>query len=260
MCDMGFELNHIENSGMDVFYRVNGVEKDFPIIFVHGLAGDSRFFHNQLKYFGNFFKTIAIDLPGHGRSSYSAGQSIALYNSSIEAVVRKEKIDKYILAGHSMGGVICLDNYLKHKEKVKALILISTSSTLPVSKSLIDASINDFDNFFNRMLPRIFHKKAGIFILAAQRTISEKERNVITADLQLCSKINYEEYLEEIETPVLLIANKYYRMIPAHLTEKMKWKIKNSKIIILDQEGHVPFFENSDEFNMIMDNFIKSIQ
>jgi pimeloyl-ACP methyl ester carboxylesterase len=257
---MGFELNHIVNNGIDVFYRVNGVENGFPIIFVHGLAGDSRFFHNQLKYFGNSYKTIAIDLPGHGRSSYIAEQSISLYNNSIEAVVRNEKIDKYILAGHSMGGVICLENYLKHKDKVEALILISTSSTLPVSKTLIDASINDFDNFFNKMLPRIFHKKAGIFILAAQRSISEKDRNIITADLQLCSNINYEEYLEEIETPVLLVANKYDRMIPAHLTEKMQWKIKNSKIIILDKEGHVPFFENSDEFNLIMDDFIKSIQ
>ena len=252
-------MNHIENKGTDIFYRINGVENGFPIILVHGLAGDSRFFHNQLKFFGKSYKTIAIDLPGHGRSSYTAEQTVDIYNKSIESVVKKEGIDSYILAGHSMGGVICIDNYLKHKDKVKALILISTSSILPVSKSLIDASINDFETFFNKMLPRIFHKKAGIFILAAQKNINEKDKTIITGDLKLCSIINFEEQIRDIEVPVLLIANKNDRMIPAYLTEVMQWKIRNSKIIIFDNEGHVPFFENSEEFNSAMNTFIESV-
>ncbi len=260
MTRMGLKLNHIENNGIDVFYRVNGLENGFPLIFVHGLAGDSRFFHNQLKFFRNTHKIIAIDLPGHGRSSLMSEQSVDVYNSSIEAVVEKEKIDSYILVGHSMGGVICLENYLRHKEKVKALVLVSTSSILPVSKSLIDASKNDFDTFFHKMLPRIFHKKAGIFILAAQRNFSEKEKNMITGDLKLCSSLNYEEHLEDVEIPVLLIANKFDRMIPAHLTEKMQWKIKNSRIVLFENEGHVPFFENSSEFNAVVNEFIAPIQ
>jgi len=256
---MGFELNHIENNGIDIFYRVNGVENGIPIIFVHGLAGDSRFFHNQLKFFGNSCKTIAIDLPGHGRSSSISELSIAVYTKSIEAVVKKEKIDSYILAGHSMGGVICIENYLKHKEKVKALILISTSSYLPVSKSLLDTSTNDFERFFNKMLPRIFHKKAGIFLLAAQKNINDEVKKIITGDLKLCSGLNYTEQLNDIDVPVLLIANKYDRMIPSYLTEEMNWKIKNSKLIIFKDEGHVPFFENIEEFNNAMNEFIESI-
>ncbi len=257
---MGYKLNHIENNGIDVFYKVSGLENGIPLIFVHGLAGDSRFFNNQLKFFGNTHKVIAIDLPGHGRSSYIEEQSIEIYNGCIESVVKKEKIDSYILVGHSMGGVICLENYLRHKDKVKSLILVSTSSVLPVSKTLIEASIKDFDNFFYKMLTRIFHKKAGIFILAAQRNISDKEKKIITGDLKLCSNLDYEEHLKDIEIPVLLIANKFDRMIPAHLTEKMQWKIKNSKIVLFKNEGHVPFFENSAEFNIVVSDFIESIQ
>ncbi len=260
MWDMGFELNHIEDNGIDIFYRLNGVESGIPIVFIHGLAGDSRFFHNQLKYFGNSYRTIAIDLPGHGRSSNISGQTITIYNNSIEAVLKKEKIDSYILVGHSMGGAICLENYLKHKEKVRAMILISTSPTIPVSKTLIDASINDFDTFFNKMLPRIFHKKAGIFILAAQKNITEAQKKIITDDLKLCSSINYTEHLSEIAVPVLLIANKYDRMIPSYLTDEMKWRIKDSKIVIFNDEGHVPFFENSTGFNESVEEFIVSIQ
>ena len=159
-----------------------------------------------------------------------------------------------------MGGIICLENYFKHKDKVKALVLISTSSVLPISDILINASIYDFDAFFDKMLHRIFHKKAGIFILAAKKNITDNEKKIITDDLRLCSILNYNKQLDEIGAPVLLIANKYDRMVPSYLTEDMNWKIKNSKIIIFDSEGHVPFFENSNEFNDVMQEFIESIQ
>jgi pimeloyl-ACP methyl ester carboxylesterase len=129
-----------------------------------------------------------------------------------------------------------------------------------VSKTLIDASINDFDKFFNKMLPRIFHKKAGIFILAAQKNITKEQKKIVTGDLKLCSEINYTDQLSGITIPVLLIANKFDRMIPSYMTEDMKWKIRDSKFVVFNDEGHVPFFENSSEFNSEIETFIKSIQ
>ena len=244
---------------IDVFYRIKGDGKGLPIIFIHGLAGDSRFFHSQLNYFGEFNKTIAIDFPGHGRSAHITEPSLSLYNKSIEAVVEKEKIDSYILAGHSMGGAVSIENYLKNRDMVKALILISTSYSFHITKKLMDAVTDDFDNLFDKIFPRIFHKKSAIFMSAAKKILNEDHKKIIRADLILCSEINYSEQLDNISIPVLLIANKFDRMIPSYLTEEMHWKIKNSKPVIFDDEGHVPFFENSDEFNNTVDEFIRSI-
>ena len=254
---MKITINH-KDKNIDVFYRIKGAEKDSPVIFIHGLAGDSRFFHNQLNYFGELYKTIAIDLPGHGRSSPITEQSFELYNRSVEAVIENEKIDSYILAGHSMGGPLSIENYLKNRDKVKALILISTSYNFHITKKIIDASIEDFDNLFNKIFPKIFHKKSGIFMAAARETLTEDYKKAISGDLILCSEINYNEQLAGIDIPVLLVANKFDRMIPVYLTEEMHWKIKNSKLVIFDEEGHVPFFENSDEFNKAVGEFIQS--
>jgi pimeloyl-ACP methyl ester carboxylesterase len=124
----------------------------------------------------------------------------------------------------------------------------------------MDAVTDDFDNLFDKIFPRIFHKKFSIFMSAAKTNLSEEHKKIIRADLLLCSKINYDKQLADINIPVLLVANKLDRMIPAYLTEEMHWKIKNSKLAIFDDEGHVPFFENSDEFNSAVDEFIRSIQ
>ena len=89
---MGITLNFIESDSNKIYYRVSGAENSRTIIFVHGLAADSRFFHNQLKYFGNFYRVIAVDLPGHGRARKTGKLSLELYSRSIEQVVKKENI------------------------------------------------------------------------------------------------------------------------------------------------------------------------
>jgi pimeloyl-ACP methyl ester carboxylesterase len=250
---MGINLNYIESESGKVYYRISGAENSRTIIFVHGLAADSRFFHNQLKYFGNSFRVLAIDLPGHGRSRRTDELSAAVYSRSIEQVVKKECLESYILAGHSMGGAVCLEHYKNNHHKIQALILISTASKIPVTEEMVKRSIIDFRNFFDDMLSAIFFKKAGIFILAAKKSIDEEERAIITDDLKICMSIDHDDVLGKINIPVLLLANRYDSMISAELTANMRNTIP-------DSNGHIPFFEESELFNSTLEKFLTSIQ
>lgn len=257
---MGITLNYIESEGSKLYYRISGAEKSRTIIFVHGLAADSRFFHNQLKFFGNTFKVIAIDLPGHGRSKKTGLLTAESYSRSIEQVVAKENIPRYILAGHSMGGAICLEHYKNNNAKIDALILISTAAKIPVTPEMAERSIHDFNSFFDQMLGSIFNKKAGIFILAAKKSIDEEERTIITEDLKICMEMDHTDLLPLIDKPVLLLANRYDSMIPCGLTAEMQGRINNSKLVVFENQGHIPFFEESEEFNAALSGFITSIQ
>ncbi len=257
---MGISLNYIESVGKKVFYRISGVDNSPTIVFVHGIAGDSRFFHNQLKSLGNNFRIIAVDLPGHGRSHNPGEVSAEFYSRSIEQIIKVENIESYILAGHSMGGGICLEHYKNNHAKIKALILISTAPRIPVTAEMFNRSLLDFENFFNKMISSIFHKKAGIFIIAAKKNIDSAERKIITDDLKICMSMDYTELLHDIDIPVLILANSHDRMVPAADTIEMYGKIKNSKLVIFDKEGHIPFFEDSEEFNSAVTDFISSLQ
>jgi len=257
---MGISLNYIESETGKVYYRVSGAENSRTIIFVHGLAADSRFFHNQLKYFGNSLRVIAIDLPGHGRTRRTDELSAAVYSRSIEQVVIKENIGSYILAGHSMGGAVCLEHYKNNQSRIQALILISTAPKIPVTQEMVERSINDFNRFFDEMLSVIFCKKAGIFILAAKKSIDDEERSVITDDLRICMSMDHTDILESIRVPVLLLANRYDSMISAELTTDMRNSIPDSKLVVFDSYGHIPFFEESELFNSTLEEFLTSIQ
>lgn len=257
---MGISLNYIESERTKIYYRISGAENSRTIVFVHGLAADSRFFHNQLKFFGNSLRVIAIDLPGHGRSRNPGELSAEIYSRSIEHVIQKENIGRYILAGHSMGGAVCMEHYKNNNCKIEALILISTAPKIPVTQEMVDRSINDFNSFFDQMLASIFFKKAGIFILAAKKNIVEEEKSIITDDLKICMSMDHSAVLESINIPVLLLANRHDSMIPAELTMEMQKKITDSRLVVFESKGHIPFFEESEVFNIAVENFITSIQ
>ena len=257
---MGIHLNYIETGRQKLFYRISGEQNPRTIIFVHGLAGDSRFFHNQMKYFGERYRIIAIDLPGHGRSHRADDPSAELYSRSIELVAEKENLARYILAGHSMGGAVCLEHYMNNRGRIESLILISTSHRIPVTDEMISRSVNEFETFFDALLSATYYKKAGIFILAAKRLMGEEEAATITADLRICRDMDYTGVLEQISIPVLVIANRHDKMIPAEQTIEMQKRIRNSKLVIFENHGHIPFFEESEQFNSAVMEFISSIQ
>lgn len=253
---MGPSLNYIENNLGRVYYRVNGAEHHSTIVMVHGLAGDSRFFHNQMKYFGSRFKVISIDLPGHGRSAEFRELTLESYSSSIDEIISNEHLTRYILLGHSMGGGICLEHYSRNREKIESMILVSTAAVLPIDSVFIENAEKNFQEFFNNFLGIIFSKKAGIFILAAKKSITSFEQNVIINDLKICSRMNYESVLDSIDIPVLLVANNSDKIIPCSLTENMHRRIRGSKFILFNENGHIPFFESHEKFNSSVDLFL----
>lgn len=255
---MSKKSEYLIHNNQELFYRSAG-EGPIALVMIHGLAGDSRLFHNQIKYFSPLFRIIVPDLPGHGNSKKYSANVIADYVDALNAIIEKEKVKTSIILGHSMGGAIAINYYLKHKSRVTALILISTSSRFNIDQETIKAAENNFDFFYESLVKGSFSRKSGIFLAAAKKGIPELQKTGIIKGLQMCSTIDLSESIKEIEVPVLLIGNKHDTVLPIELTSDTGKNIRDSKIIIMDKKGHVPFFEESETFNSEVETFINSL-
>lgn len=241
-------------------YRKSG---DFPgtaLVLVHGAIGDSRLFRYQLKHFGSEYKTIAIDLPGHGHSLKEENPSLDDFINAIEDILEEEKISSFILIGHSMGGGVCLEACKRSLNGLVGMVLISTSPVLPVSQKLIDIlERSDMDSLAELLVRSVFSKKVDILIGFAKQGMSGMNEDLIKNDIEICRQMDYCDILASIKIPVLVIATSGDQLISKDMTATFTSVIPNSRLVVFESDGHVPFFENAQAFNQAVDIFIKEI-
>ncbi|WP_391529282.1 alpha/beta fold hydrolase [Photorhabdus akhurstii] len=84
-----------------------------PVLLIHGNSSCKEVFRHQINCFGDEYRILAIDLPGHGASSNAVDPrrtySISGYALCIIEVLEKLGIDKVAVFGWSLGGHIDLE-------------------------------------------------------------------------------------------------------------------------------------------------------
>jgi 2-succinyl-6-hydroxy-2,4-cyclohexadiene-1-carboxylate synthase len=101
------------------------------LIFLHGFTGSVKDWKKTAELVDDRFNKIAVDLIGHGKSDapievdkYSASS----INSQLLDIINHFTKGKVILLGYSMGGRAALSFSINHQDKIKGMILESTST------------------------------------------------------------------------------------------------------------------------------------
>ena len=96
----------------------------FPLILLHGNGEDHTYFKDQIRFFSEKYRVIAIDTRGHGQSPRGDGEfSLSRFADDLYDFMIERKIEKAHLLGFSDGGNIALLFALAHPERVCKLIL-----------------------------------------------------------------------------------------------------------------------------------------
>ncbi len=114
--------------------RPEGVER--TIVFVHGYAGCAETWEYQINHFAREYRVVAPDLRGHGQSDAPFTRySMAELVDDLDTIAEKLDLpDRFVLAGHSFGGSICVEYANAHPERLEKLILIATAGEYPLPR------------------------------------------------------------------------------------------------------------------------------
>ncbi|MBN1496183.1 MAG: alpha/beta hydrolase [Spirochaetes bacterium] len=242
-------------------YRKSGDHSGMAVMFIHGAVGDSRLYRYQLRHFGARYKTIAVDLPGHGHSYTGVRPSLDDFIGAIEDILKEESVSSFILVGHSMGGGVCLEAYRRGIGGLAGMVLVSTSPVLPIAPALVDIlERDDMDALADLIVGAVFSRKVDILTGFARKGLAEMDRGVIRGDVDICREMDFTGMLNEIDLPVLVVANRGDLVIPYDSTAAISEKIRNARLVAFDDDGHVPFFENPRNFNESVDEFLSTIE
>lgn len=94
-----------------------------PILILHGLFGSSKNWVSVSEFLSNYSKVYSLDLRNHGDSPHSTEHSLSAMAEDVKEFIEDHGLNKVILLGHSMGGLVAMTFSLRYPEKVEDLII-----------------------------------------------------------------------------------------------------------------------------------------
>lgn len=107
-----------------------------PLLFIHGWCCDRTHWREQVIDFQARHRVVAADLRGHGRSDKpDQDYGIELFVDDVAWLCAEIGLDRPVIIGHSMGGVIGMNLVRKHPELARALVMVD-SPVMPLPDAL----------------------------------------------------------------------------------------------------------------------------
>jgi pimeloyl-ACP methyl ester carboxylesterase len=102
-----------------------------PILMLHGFGGDKRNWLGMVKWLSPHHRLVAVDLAGHGQSDAAADGKYGFERQAERArclaASLEDKLDRYHVLGHSMGGAVAIKLASLYPAEVLSLGLIAAA-------------------------------------------------------------------------------------------------------------------------------------
>jgi 3-oxoadipate enol-lactonase len=245
--------------GLKTFYESEG--KGRTLILIHGAGGMSSYWVNQLTELSKKLRVIAIDLPGHGKSERMKQKpTIERYVKHVAGFMKQIKLEKAVIAGHSMGGMVVQQLVLEHPKLVEKLIIIDSSAKFQNQGNLPDR-IRDNPveaglELLNRLLsPKTLAEGNLSSLMKYFRVDADFDLSILADDFDALSGIDLSGKLRELKVPTLIVAGVDDMLASSSLL--LHENIKGSKLEMIPEAGHMPMLEQPEKFNKIILEFLR---
>lgn len=244
--------------------------EDAPlIVFLHGAGMDHSVWVMPARYFARHgYRVMAVDLPGHGRSDGPALDNIDEMADWVKALIERipARPSETILAGHSMGSLICMSFAARYPDLAAKVLLLGTSAPMPVADVLLNAA-QDNDHAAIDMANTWSHGQRSMMgasdnpgtsnLYMGERLLERVADDVYFRDFTACNGFSTENY-PAIETLTLIITGDEDKMTPPKAGMAVADMLKNSQITHLQDCGHSMLIEQPNQTLDAMAGFIFS--
>ena len=222
---------------ISLYYQEKG--QGTPFVLLHGNGENGEYFQNQIEYFSNHYRMIAVDTRGHGKSPRgTAPFTMEQFAEDLNTFLEENNINNIILLGFSDGANIAIKFALKYQDKIKALILNGEDLDTKGIKRSVQIPIE------------IGYRMAKLF----QNKSEEAKLNAEILGLMVNEPNIKPEELHFIKVPTLvivgtkdLIKEKHSRLIAEN--------IKDSELSFVEG-NHFVAAKNPTEFNKKVERFL----
>jgi 3-oxoadipate enol-lactonase len=240
-----------------------------PIVFLHGIGGAARQFEGQLTHFGGARRAIAWDMPGYGDSAPLPLTTMDGLAAALGGFIAALGLDRPILVGHSIGGMIVQRLVAEAPHIARALVLAQTSAAFggrdPAwAEAFIRERLGPLDEgrSMASLAPAMVAAMLGddpdpAGVALAQDCIAHTPDGAYRDTVLAMPGFDQRDALPRIVAPTLVLAGGKDPNAPAAAMQRMADRIPGARFVVLDGVGHLAHLEQPARFNAALDEFLQ---
>ena len=254
-----------------------------PLLLVHGFGGAKEDFGDWMDQFASEgWHAVAPDLRGHGEGPRPPAEhhyGFDFFVDDLIALADDLGWDRFVLLGHSMGGMVAQMLALKHPHRLDGLVLMDTShgplphvdvelrelgkqvareQGLAVLQELMK-NTEGADPLGNAAHERLLRERPGYEEFCDNKFLTLQVEMWVTMIDALFAQVDRLDALRDLNVPTLVIVGELdaeFRATSAEMAEAMP----NATLEVIPDAGHSPQFENPDAWWKAMAGFLQRVK
>jgi pimeloyl-ACP methyl ester carboxylesterase len=231
-----------------------------PLVLLHGLFGALSNFMELIEYFRLSYKVIVPILPLFDLDILHT--SVGGLEKFVYKFIEARGYRDIHLMGNSLGGHVALLHVLKHPEKIKSITLTGSSGLFENGMGDTYPKRGDYE-YIKKKTQLTFYDPQ-----MASKELVDEVYEIVNSRIKVIKIIalaksairnNLGEELNNIKQPTLLVWGNNDTITPPFVGKEFNKLIPNSELHFIDKCGHAPMMEVPEEFNRILDKFLRKL-
>jgi 2-succinyl-6-hydroxy-2,4-cyclohexadiene-1-carboxylate synthase len=260
----------------EINYQVEVCGEGFPLLLLHGFTGDSSTWTPFCSEWGEHSRLIIPDIIGHGKTQSPNDfnrYKIEAAANDLNSMLEHMELEKVDLLGYSMGGRLALTFAILFPEKVRKLVLESSSPGLFTEKERNARRMKDEElaNFImERGIEPFVDYWESIPLFSTMQQLPNETREIIKRQRIINSPIGLANSLlgmgtgsqpswwgnlDQISSRVLLLTGTKDEKF-CGIAERMLKELKNGTWVVIKNSGHAIHVEEPEKFGTIVSDFL----
>ncbi|GHB34562.1 3-oxoadipate enol-lactonase [Mongoliitalea lutea] len=251
-----------------IHYAYNKGEKNLCLVFINSLGTDFRIWDAVIDGLGTEFGTLRFDKRGHGLSSLGAVEkgSISSYAADVIGLCEVLDLDKIVLVGLSIGGLISLDIYQRYPNKIAGIVFMDTAPKIGTAeawnnriqaistKGMQAVAPSILTNWFS---PSFQEQQPAAFALY-QAMLERADVSGYRIACEAIRDADYTETAQGIAIPVICMVGEEDKSTPVALVQGFA-QLMNCSLITIPNAGHLPCVDSPERTTVILQDFISAL-
>jgi len=241
------------------------------VLFLHGWLGSWRYWFPTIERVADHFRTYSFDFWGFGDTRHqtntlsnpTAPVSIQSYSDQVIRFLDELGIDRVLLVGHSMGGMVALKTAINHPKRISRVVAVgapivgdSLSWLLKLTDRPVLADAFARMPWLRRRMFRMFlgetndpsvHEILDDSVKSSSTTLRRAVGSMWRTDLR--------PELPRLTVPTLIVHGGRDEIVTPNQADLFD-QVPSAEVVVMPESRHFPFLDEAELFNETLLRFL----